>query len=339
MKYTAVEITKVGAPDVLQIVEKDRPTPAPDQALIKVLYCGVGFTDAIMRSGYYPHAPKKMMPFVPGYEIVGIIETCGSDVKGFKVGDKICALTITRGYAEYALLKNDELIKVPDGLDDAQTVALILNYSTAYQMLHRTAHVKAGQTVFFTGASGGVGNALLELGKLAGLTMYGLCSTNKKESVQKRGGTPIDYKKEDFVKVLKSQFPQGIDAAFDALGGKYLSQCADVVSKNGCLVSYGMTSVVSNGKTDFIGLIQSMGGLKWLQWRRGKEKVPFYGITDLYLENKQPLKDDLAALFQLLSAGKIKPEIGHIFPLTEAKAANELLENGKANGKIILKCC
>jgi NADPH:quinone reductase-like Zn-dependent oxidoreductase len=338
MSYKAVAITKVGAPDVLQVVEKEMPVPGPEQALVKVLYCGVGYTDAIMRSGFYPHAPKKMMPFVPGYEIIGTISACGKDLKGFQPGDKVCALTITRGYAEYALLNHDELIKVPDGLDDQQAVALILNYTTAYQMLHRIAHVKVGQTAFFSGAGGGVGSALLELGKLAGLNMYGLCSTSRMDSVQKRGATPIDYTRADFRKVIKAAHPNGIDAAFDALGGKYLLQCASIVSKSGLLVSFGMTTVVSNGKTNLIGLIQSMGGLNWLQWRRGKDKVPFYGITDLYLKDKQPLKSDLNMLFQLLADKKLTPEIGHVFPLTEARAANELLESGKAKGKIILDC-
>jgi NADPH:quinone reductase len=338
MKYKAVEITKVGGPDVLQVVEKECPAPAPDQALVRVLYCGVGYTDAIMRSGHYPHAPKKMMPFVPGYELVGVIEACGSGLSGFQKGDKVCALTITRGYAEYALLRSDELIKVPAGQGDLETTAIVLNYITAYQMLHREARVQPGQTVFFTGASGGVGNALLDLGALIGLKMYGLCSSGKTAVVQEKGGIPIDYTKEDFVKAIREKHPQGIDVAFDALGGKYLGQCARVLKKGGRLISYGMTSVVRNGKTDLIGLVRSFGGLKWLQWRMGEDKVRFYGITDRYLQDKQPFKEDIALIFNLLRENKIRPAIGHVFPLTEARAAHELLESGKAKGKIILNC-
>jgi NADPH:quinone reductase-like Zn-dependent oxidoreductase len=338
MTYRAVVISRVGDPSVLEVVEKELTAPQPQQALVKIQYCGVGYTDVIMRSGYYPHAPKKMMPFVPGYEIVGTIEAVGSDLMGFKKGDTVCALTVTRGYAEYAHLNQDELIRLPEGVNVADAAALILNYVTAYQMLHREAAVKQGQTAFITGASGGVGTALLQLGKLAGLKMYGLTSAKKAEAVRQNGGIPIDYGSEDFQKVIHQAHADGIDAAIDALGGKYLWQSSKTLNKTGRVISYGMTSVVKSGKTDFIALIQSFGGLQLLKWLRGKDRVRFYGITDLYLKDKKPLKEDLAILFDLLKTGKIKPQIAQIFPLTEARQANELLESGRMQGKILLKC-
>lgn len=338
MRYQAVVISKVGDPSVLQVVEKELPQPSSRQVLVKVLYCGVGYTDVIMRSGFYPHAPKKMMPFVPGYEIVAVIEEVGKEVKVFQKGDIICALSILRGYAEFALLEEDELINVPDGLNEEEAVAVILNYVTAYQMLHREAKVKPGQAVFFTGASGGVGSALLQLGRLAGLKMYGLCSAKKVDLVRKNGGIPIDYEKENFVKIIKKDHPNGIDAAFDALGAKYLNQSAKALKKEGLLIAYGMTSVVKSGRTNFLALIQSFGSLKLLQWFRGKEKVRFYGITDLYKKDKKPLREDLAVIFQLLKEKKIQPEIAQVFPLEKAREANELLESGKFQGKILLKC-
>lgn len=338
MNYQAVVISKVGDPSVLQIIERELLPPTPQQALVKIHYCGVGYTDAIMRSGYYPHAPKKMMPFVPGYEIVGEIVELGQELNGFQKGDKVCAMTITRGYAEYAYLAQDELIKLPEGVVEADAAATILNYVTAYQMLHREAAVQAGQTVFFTGASGGVGTALLQLGQLAGLNMYGLTSAKKANLVTQNGGIAIDYGSQDFVKTIAQDHPGGIDAAFDALGGKYVWQSAKILKKDGRLISYGMTSVVRNGKTDFVALIRSFGGLAFLKLLRGKENIRFYGISDLYVKDKNPLREDLSVLFNLLKEGSIKPQIAQIFPLDQAREANELLESGKFQGKILLKC-
>jgi len=177
MKYKSVVLTKKGPPEVLQIIEKDLRPPQAGEALIRVLATGVGRTDIVMRYGYYPFAPKT--PFVPGYEIVGVVEAVGENVTRVEVGDRVAALTVHGGYAEYIYLNKDDLVKVSEALDPSQAAALILNYGTAYQILHRLARVKSGDQILITGASGGVGTALLQLGKLANLTMYGTASEKK----------------------------------------------------------------------------------------------------------------------------------------------------------------
>src|SRR6185436_19199559 len=159
--YRAVMLTKKGGPEVLETVEQPLRDPAPGEARVRVSACGVGATDVTMRRGYYPYAPK--LPFVPGYEVVGEVDAVGAGVTGVRAGDRVAALTVHGGYAEILYRGADELVPVPAGLDDAEVVALILNYATAYQMIHRVAKQRAGETALVTGANGGVGVAALEL--------------------------------------------------------------------------------------------------------------------------------------------------------------------------------
>src|SRR3954471_1278253 len=190
-KFRAIQLSGKGAArDVLKLVEQDKRDPGPGEVRVRVLCTGVGFTDVIMRTGNYPYAPK--LPFTPGYEVVGEVDAVGSGVSGWKPGDRVAALIVHRGYAEYAYLDPADLVRVPDGLDPGEVVCLILNYVTAYQMLHRSANVRQGQSVVITGAAGGVGSALLELGRLAGLgKMYGVASGPKHAAVEALGGIPI----------------------------------------------------------------------------------------------------------------------------------------------------
>lgn len=219
MNYRSVIISKKGGPGVLKVVENPLRLPNPDEVRVKVLYTGVGFTDVIMRYGYYAYAPK--IPFAPGYEIIGIVDAAGERVMGISVGQKVAALTVYGGYAEYVYLSPKDLISAPADLDPVEALSLILNYATAYQMLHCVARVEAGQIVLITGASGGVGNALLQLGKLAGLKkMYGVASEKKRALVEQLGGIPINYRSKDVTQFIRSRELKGVDAVFDAIGAR-----------------------------------------------------------------------------------------------------------------------
>jgi NADPH:quinone reductase-like Zn-dependent oxidoreductase len=209
MKYRNVVLTKRGSSEVLKIAEREHCNPSANQVKIKILACGIGRTDIAMRYGYYPFAPK--IPFVPGYEIVGKIESIGSGVMGFVAGDIVAALTVYGGYSEYIYLEQKHLVKVPEGLDLSAVAALILNYTTAYQILKRVSKVRAGDSVLINGASGGVGTALLDLGRLESLKMYGTASENKHDLIKKFGAIPIDYNTEDFVDFIHKREPAGLN--------------------------------------------------------------------------------------------------------------------------------
>ena len=326
MKYRSVIITHKGPPDVLQIVENDLREPVPGETRLRVLATGVGRTDVIMRRGYYPYAPK--IPFAPGYEIVGVVDAIGAGVTRVAVGDRVAAITVYGGYAEYIYVGAEHLVPVPAALDPAEAVTLILNYVTAYQMLHRSAKVKRGDRVLMTGASGGVGTALLQLGNLAELTMYGTASRSKFDLLTEAGAQPIDYHTQNFVEVIRAVEPAGLDFVFEGIGGSFIRRGFSVLRRGGKLVAYGNSCFIKL----LIDLIQLNVMNLWPNGKAGE----FYGITALYRKDRGPFMTDLPVLFELLGAGKLEPHIGARFPLLEAAQANELLESGKASGKIVL---
>src|SRR5499426_3609080 len=175
MKHTRIIVTHYGGPDELRVVEEECPEPKPDEVRVRVLAAGVSLPDVMMREGIHPETPP--LPFTPGWDLVGVVDRRGDGVTGTEPGQSVAALPISGAYAEFVCLPERELVPVPAGLDAAEAVSLVLNYVTAYQMMHRSAKVRPGQRVLIHGAAGGVGSALLQLGRLAGLEMYGTCSS------------------------------------------------------------------------------------------------------------------------------------------------------------------
>jgi NADPH:quinone reductase-like Zn-dependent oxidoreductase len=327
MKYKSVVVTKYGTPDVLQVVENDLREPAAGEVRIKVLATSVGGTDLVYRIGASLLAPR--VPFVPGYEILGVIDALGTGVTNFKTGDRVAALTGHGGYAEYITLAKDRLVPVPSSLDVAEAVTLILNYVTAYQMLHRVAKVKNGQQILAIGASGGVGISLLELGRLAGLKMYGTASASKHSLLTGFGATAVDYHIPDWAEVVRQAEPGGLDFVFDGVGGDYFDQGFSLLRKGGKLVEYA----IARG---WRGMLFGLGKIAlWNLLPKGRT-VTFYGISALYATNKKPFMDDLPVLFKMLEDGKIKPVIAVKLPLLDAAHGHTLLESGKVSGNIVL---
>jgi len=327
MSYQSVVAIRRGGPEVLQIVENDLREPAAGEVRIRVLATAVGRTDVNFRYGYSPFSPK--VPFVPGYEILGVVDKLGAGVNGFATGQRVAALISHGGYSEMIYLNQEHLVPVPPILDPAEAVIIILNYVTAYQMLYRVAKVKAGHKVLVIGASGGVGTALLQLGKLAGLKMYGTASSDKLTFVAGLVATPIDYRTQDFVAVIRQAEPDGLDFVFDGVGGEYSERGLEVLHPGGKLVGYasptGLGSMLSGMlKMAFINLLPN-----------GK-RAAFFGISALYMQNKRPFMEDLPVLFKLLEEGKIKPIIAQKLPVLQAAKANELLESGTVSGNLVL---
>jgi len=326
MKFKSVIISKRGGPEVLQVIEKELVPPQSNEVLIKVQACVIGGTDIAMRYYNYPGVPK--IPFVPGYEIVGTVQEIGSNVSIPKVGDRVAALTTFGGYSEYIYLKPEHLVKVPESLDSAEAAAVILNYTTAYQMLKRVANVKAGDKVLITGASGGVGTALLDLGKLYNLDLYGTASFQKHELLNIYEATLVDYRSRSFVTIINQLHPHGLDFVFDGVGGAYIKKSIYVLRRGGLLVEYGYSL------KSFSYFIKSLFDMFSGILKRVRAKS--YGISVNYRMNKQTVLNDMTELFKLLEEGKIKPLIYKRIPLIEAAEANRMLENGNVTGNIVL---
>ena len=326
MEFKSVIISKRGGPEVLELVEKQLVSPQSNEVLIKVQACVVGGTDIAMRYYNYPGVPK--IPFVPGYEIVGTVQEIGSNVSIPKVGDRVAALTTFGGYSEYIYLKPEHLVKVPESLDSAEAAVVILNYTTAYQMLKRVANVKAGDKVLITGASGGVGTALLDLGKLYKLDLYGTASFQKHELLNIYDATLVDYRSRSFVTIINQLHPHGLDFVFDGVGGAYIKKSISVLRRGGLLVEYGYSL------KSFSYFIKSLFDMFSGIFKGVIAKS--YGISVNYRMNKQTVLNDMTELFKLLEEGKIKPLIHKRMPLCEAAEANRMLESGNVTGSIVL---
>ena len=342
--YQQIVINEYGPPNVMQLVEQEMlPEPAAGEVRIKVLAAGASFTDTMVRKGVYVGVDAEF-PFSPGYDLVGIVDKLGAGVEGFNVGQKVADLTVYGAYTEYAIRPTDSLVPVPDNVDAVEAVSLVLSYTTAYQMLHRVADLKAGQSVLIHGASGAVGMALAQIGKVAGLTMFGTASTAKQDFVADLGVTPIDYKTENFVaKVMTATQNKGVDVVFDAVSVDNFERSYSILKPGGKLITYGFYSQsLSSQAGDSFQMVKEFMKWKWLQLRwnwfpsEGRS-ADFYSITDLRASQPTWFKEDLATLFQLLANNEIAPKIWKTFPLGEAVQAHQLLEQGKVRGKIVLR--
>jgi NADPH:quinone reductase-like Zn-dependent oxidoreductase len=333
MCYKSVIATRTGGPEVLQVVENDLRAPLAGEARIKVLAAAVCRPDITVRAGesLYGGTPLgQKVPFVPGYSVIGVVDAVGEGVTEVAVGDRVGALTVVGGYAEYLYWKSDRLIPVPSSVDPAKAVPLILNYIVAYQALHRSAKVKAGDKVLIIGASGGIGTALLQLGKLSNLTMYGIASKSKHSILTEYGATPIDYHTQDFVGVIHQAEPDGLDAVIDGMMRlDYIRRGLSLLRRGGKMVSYGEPAGLP-------ALFRILATLIVVNLLPNGKSFKLYGTSSYFVFDKRPFLEDWAALFKLLEEGKIKPVIAARFPILEAAKANELLESGQVIGNVVL---
>ena len=343
MRHTRVIVTHYGGPDALRVIEEECPEPKSDEVRVRVQAAGVSMPDIMAREGVHPETPQ--VPYTPGWDLVGEVESLGKGVTGVEPGAVVAEMPIHGAYAEFICLPQSELVPVPSGSDPAKAVSLILNYVTAYQMLHRSAKVKQGQRVLFHGASGGVGTALLQLGSLAGLEMYGTCSSRGAPAVSELGGIPIDYQHQDVVKEVRRLTKEGVDAVFDPIGGPHLWQSRGALRPGGKVVGYGNTTTLrgeglgaarSGHRNRLHGIpiyaLYIAGG--WLL--PGRKRIVPYSIQTLKRLKPALFREDLIALFDLLRQKKLQPLVAQRFPLAEARRAQETLGKGGVIGKIVL---
>jgi len=343
MRHTRIVVTRHGGPDALRVLEEECPEPKHGEVRVRVLAAGVSLPDIMAREGVHPETPR--VPFTPGWDLVGVVDRLGAGISGIEPGQMVAALPIHGAYAEFVCLPQRELVPVPPGLDAAEAVSLGLNYVTAYQMMHRSVQVGSGQRVLIHGAAGGVGTALLQLGRLAGLEMYGTCSSSGASTVSDLGGIPIDYKHQDFVEEVRRLTSEGVDVVFDHIGGAHLWRSRNALRPGGTVVGYGLISSIrgeglASGRPGrrqrFRGAarfgLYIAGG--WLF--PGRKRVVPYSIQTLKRWKPDLFRQDWIALLELLRQQKIKPLIAQRFPLAEARQAQELLAKGGVIGKIVL---
>jgi len=328
--YRAMMIKRPGGPEVLQQVSLPLVPPGAGELRVRVRACGIGATDFAMLAGSYAFAPK--LPVVGGYEIAGIVEAIGDGVSGFHIGQRVAALTVHGGFAEFLVRGAEHFVPIPDEVSEVEAAAVILNHVSAWQMIHRVAKMQAGESALVTGAGGGVGTAILQLLQLAGVKTYGAASLRKHALVAKLGATPIDYRAGPIDRLVRAHEPCGVDVAFDAIGGANINKCVRAVRRGGRVVGYGFMAV--DGALAQARMFFDVFAGSRLRGRRGT----FYGISLLYRKDKKPFLEDLPKILALVARGNIEPVISAVLPLQEASKALELLATGTMEGKIVLTC-
>jgi NADPH:quinone reductase len=337
--YHRIVAARRGGPDVLELVEEPMPEPALGEVRLRVLAAGVSFPDILMREGTYPGGPA--WPFTPGCDVVGEVEAVGPGVTAVRPGDRVAALTyygkVFGAYAEAVCLPVEYLIPVPDGVDPVSAVCLVLNYTTAFQMLKRTVRVVAGERLLVHGAAGGVGTAALELGRLYGLEMYGTAAARDADVVRQLGATPIDHINDDFVKRLHAD--GGADVVLDGIGGSVSVRSYRALRRGGRLVLFGHRSTLVDGRRSAhkIAAFYASGAATLLaNVLPDGRRVTTYQIAKLRDVHPEWFRADLGVLMTLLAEGHLAPLVAEVVPLEDARRAHEILGRGGIAGKVVI---
>lgn len=331
MNGSGVLVEGFGSPDVLRPQPRTIPTPAAQQLLVEVEAAGVAYADVLMRRGVYPERPP--LPFVPGYDVVGRVLEVGPGVEDIAVGSRVAALTVTGGYSTHALASSAFTVPVPEHLPAAEVSALVLNYVTGQQMLHRIAGVTKGETILVHGAAGGVGTALLELANHSGITAIGSASGARTSAVASRGATPLDRREVDVITETLRLSPGGVRATFDAVGGPHLAQSRRATASTGTVVSYGVSFAVEKELRRTQALIRHAAALARSRLTPGP-RVRLYviaGKRGYATRHPDHFRQDLTTLIKLLTGGSVSRGVT-VMPLAKAAEAHQALEAGDVTG-------
>ena len=332
-----VVIDHFGGPEVVRVVEDERPQPGSGEVCVRVLASGVSLSDAQMRAGTYLGGPKP--PFTPGYELVGVVDKLGPGCSRLREGDRVGALTQWGANAELVCVPEKYAVEVPEDLDPAEVLSLVFIYMTAYQMLHRAAKATSGETVLVHGAAGRVGTAVLELAAPAGLRVYGTASARDRAAVERLGAVAIDYRNEDFLARVRQLTGEGVDVALDPFGGTLALRSFRALRPGGRLVIYGRQHTIAQGRKNWPAVFEwYVGTAAAAVWGllSPRRRVLAYRVQKLRIHHQDWFAEDFTALLELLGADKIHPVVAERLPLTEARHAHELLEQTAASGKLVL---
>jgi NADPH:quinone reductase len=330
-----VQIARFGGPDAVEVVDAPLPTAGRGEVRVRVLASSVVYTDVVIRRHLYPQTTRLRPPFVLGYDVVGEIDQLGEAVSGLQLGDRVADMTVVGSNAAYRTLRADDLTRVPAGVDAAEAATLILSWTTAYQLLHREARVQGGQRVLVQGAAGAVGQALLTLGTMAGLELWGTVRGDHAALVRELGATPIEYSCEDLTRVL----PGGFDVVFDGVGENGYRRSFAALRAGGLLCAYGYTASVQPQRRLFPLLIQMTRVYLWrslLGWLPGGKRIRIYSINLMRARHPAWFREDLGRLFELLATRAIRPRIAERISFEEVAEAHRRLEAGGLEGKLVL---
>jgi NADPH:quinone reductase-like Zn-dependent oxidoreductase len=335
---TEVVLPGVVEPDGLELRTRRLPAPGRGQVIVAVAATGIAMAEQSMRRGRYPGQPA--FPFVPGYDLVGTVTAVGPGVDRSRLGTRVAAMTKTGGWASHAVLRDVDLIDVPVDLDAAEVETLVVNGVTAWQMLHRTARVGAGEVILVHGANGGVGTTLVQLAVHAGVRVVGTSHPRHHDALRSLGATPVDYDDPRLRETLEELAPAGYDAVFDHLGGASLDMSWQLLAPRGRLVSYAITTKVKGDGSIWVPFLATVAKvLTWNFLPNGK-RASFYDLWSGHLRRpaafRARVREDVSSVLALLADGTLTPQVAARFPLARAGEALVLAESRTVRGKVVL---
>ena len=338
-----VWITKAGDPDVLKVREAPDPAPGPGEVLVAVEAAGVNFADVLARQGIYPDAPP--LPAVVGYEVAGTVAGVGTGVSSVKAGDAVIALTRFGGYASRVVAPEIRVFKRPDGMSAQVGAAIPVNYLTAFQMMVVMGSVRPAEDlgrpvrVLVHGASGGVGTACADLGRVYGAELFGTASPGKHAYVRERGYShAIDYRNRDFVdEVMSHTQGEGVDLVLDAVGGHHWARSLDALAPSGRLVVYGVSAAAGEGK---LGLVKTVARVPYVRTSPFALMNANKGVLGVNLGHLWGAEARVAEwagrLLDLWRDGAVRPHVDRTFAFADAPGAHRHLEGRTNVGKTLL---
>lgn len=323
--------TAIGGPDTLTLTELPDPEPGKGQVLVRIRAAGLNFPDTLMIRDMYQFKPER--PFAPGGEIAGDVIALGEGVTDLSVGDRILALTSHGGFATHAVVDARRVIKIPDAMPYEDAACFIFTYGTSYYALKDRGYLAKGETLLILGAAGGVGAAAIELGKAMGARVIGAVSSEEKAAFCREIGADAtlvyprelegrDAQKELSADIKKVLGANGIDVAYDAVGGAYAEPVIRAMAWNGRFLVVGFPAGIPKIPAN-LTLLKSCQ-IVGVFWGAATMRDPAGHAANM--------RD----LFDMYAKGQIKPQISATFPLAEASAALKMMEDRKVMGKVVL---
>ncbi|MDC2959563.1 medium chain dehydrogenase/reductase family protein [Streptomyces gilvifuscus] len=338
---TRVEVVLPGKvePEGLEVRQVVAPVAGAGQVVVRMEATGVSFAEQQMRRGRYYDQPP--FPFVPGYDLVGTVSQTGDGVDPALAGTRVAALLKVGGWASHVVVDAADVVPVPEGISAVEAETVVINGITAWQMLHRKVHVRAGQTVLVHGANGGVGSVLVQLAQAAGAKVIGTASARHHAALREQGVTPIDYRTENIADRVRQLAPAGVDAVFDHVGGRGIVDSWRLLAPGGTLVSYGSASTRDDEGSKQWPVLKLLGRV-WL-WNTlpNRRHAYFFNVWAGRALSagrfRARLRTDLTEVFNALQRGEITAHIAAELPLAQAAEAMRLAESGTVAGKVVLR--
>jgi NADPH:quinone reductase-like Zn-dependent oxidoreductase len=339
----ALVLTGTGGPEVLRVQERPDPPVGPGELRIAVRAAGINFADTMARVGLYPDAPKP--PCVLGYEVAGEVESTGSEVEGFAVGDRVMAGTRFGGQAELVTVPAEQALPLPDRLSFEQGAAFPVNYGTAYAALTIMGGLRSGDRVLIHAAAGGVGISATQLARNAGAEVFGTASPQKHEAIRAQGvAHAIDYRNQDFeAEVMRITGGEGVDLVIDALGPTSFRKDYRLLRAGGRLVMYGLSESSRAGARDLPATLRALAKmpLATMPWWKSlglmNENKGVFGLNMLSWWDREGSLDRLTEpLLADLRAARLEPVVAEAFPFERAGEAHEFIARRRNVGKVVL---